>query len=150
MCRDNEVVSLGKTPCSRLNNMCFFTINNVNYDHNGDWECSLFANCDSRNEDEDTFFDGRRRKRQVLDRRCKAADCGRDSFCDNQASEDVKVGVFSSDDIGVVGAQEVYHANVGNEASLTVRVNEEFSFCRISKGRDQIVEIAGSGRYCHQ
>ena len=123
MCRDNEVVSLGKTPGSRLNNMCFFAINNVNYDHNGDWECSLFANCDSRNEDEDTFFDGRRRKRQVLDRRCKASDCGRDSFCDNQASEDVKVGVFSTDDIGVVGAQEVYHANVGNEASLTVRVN---------------------------
>ena len=27
-----------------------------------------------------------------------------------------------------------------------MRVNEEFTFCRISKGRDQIVEIAGSGR----
>ena len=122
MYRDNEVVSLGKTPGSRLNNMCFFTINNVNYDHNGDWECSLFANCeegDFRNEDEDTFFDGRRRrKRQVLDRRCKAADCGRDSYCDNQASEDVKVGVFSADDIGVMGAQEVYHANVGNEVMM--------------------------------
>ena len=122
MCRDNEVVSLGKTPGSRLNNMCFFTINNVNYDHNGDWECSLFANCeegDFRNDDDDTFFDGRRRrKRQVLDRRCKAADCGRDSYCDNQASEDVKVGVFSADDIGVVGAQEVYHANVGNEVMI--------------------------------
>ena len=147
--RDNEVVSLGKTPGSRLNNMCFFTINNVNYDHNGDWECSLYADCEeggARTEDVDTFFDGRRRKRQVLDRRCKAADCNSDSFCDNQASEDVKVGVFSQDDIGVVGAQDVYHANVGNEASLTVRVNEEFTYCRISKGRDQIVEIAGSGR----
>ena len=116
--RDNQEVSLGKTPGSRLNNMCFFTINNVNYDHNGDWECSLYANCeeaDVRGEDEDAFFDGRRRKRQVLDRRCKAADCGADSYCHNQASEDVKVGVFSPDDIGVVGAQEVYHANVGNE-----------------------------------
>ena len=28
---------------------------------------------------------------------------------------------------------------------MTVRVNEEFTFCRISKGRDQIVEISGSG-----
>ena len=118
--RDNEVVSLGKTPGSRLNNMCYFTINNVAYEHNGDWECSLYASCDeggARSEDVDTFFEGRRRRRQVLDRRCKAADCGSDSYCDAQASETVQVGVFSQDDIGVVGAQEIYHANVGNEVT---------------------------------
>ena len=32
------------------------------------------------------------------------------------------------------------------QASLTVRVNEEFNTCRVSKGRDQIVEISGTDR----
>ena len=74
--RVNEEVTLGRTPDSTLDNMCYFTINNVAYDHNGDWECSLYAKCDNMdtetvNNDQNDFFQGRK-KRQVRDRRCKA------------------------------------------------------------------------------
>ena len=126
--RDNEIVSLGRTPDSRLDNMCYFTINSVSYDHNGDWECTLYSECDDTDHDddgtEDGFFQGRRR-RQVRDRRCKAADpdCSKDDYCNNQASQIVRVGVFSQDDIGIVSAQSTYHANVGTKASLNDRLH---------------------------
>ena len=89
------------------------------YDHNGDWECTLYSPCDEVDEAddvEDNIFHGRRR-RQVRDRRCKATDpdCSRDDFCNNQASQSVRVGVFSPDDIGVVSAQPSYYANVGSQ-----------------------------------
>ena len=103
--------------------MCYFTINSVSYDHNGDWECSLYSECDDADNSaddgvEDGFFPGRRR-RQVRDRRCKAADpdCTKDDFCNNQASQTVRVGVFSQDDIGIVSAQSTYHANVGSQVN---------------------------------
>ena len=118
--RDNEIVTLGRTPGSRLDNMCYFTINTVSYDHSGDWECSLYAECDSDTDTDDQvdFFQGRR-KRQVRDRRCKAEDpnCRNGDYCSNMATQTVKIEVLSQDDIGVVPAQQTYHANVGSKVS---------------------------------
>ena len=82
--RDNEVVTLGRTPDSSADNMCYFTINTVSYDHDGDWECVLYAECEAgagdtgREEDGFSRVRGRnteaellaRRRRQTMNRRC--------------------------------------------------------------------------------
>ena len=82
--RDNEVVTLGRTPDSSADNMCYFTINTVSYDHDGDWECVLYAECEAGAGDtgpeEDGFSRVRgrnteaellaRRRRQTMNRRC--------------------------------------------------------------------------------
>merc|ERR1719219_2795673 len=79
--RDNEVVSLDRTKGSSVDNMCYFTINSVNFDQAGDWECTLYSDCEELYDREEEFgqddndgegFFGRRR-RQVEDRRCKAS-----------------------------------------------------------------------------
>ena len=84
--RDNEVVTLGRTPDSSADNMCYFTINTVTYDHDGDWECVLYAECEAgagagdSGLEEDGFSRVRgrnteaelltRRRRQTMNRRC--------------------------------------------------------------------------------
>ena len=80
--RDNEVVTLGRTPDSSADNMCYFTINTVSYDHDGDWECVLYAECEAGagglEEDGFSRVRGRnteaellaRRRRQTMNRRC--------------------------------------------------------------------------------
>ena len=124
--RDNELVSLDRTSGSRLDNMCYFTIDKVNFDHSGDWECTLYSGCEYEEELDSSgdydynsggFFQGRRR-RQVEDRRCKSPGCRNDGYCDNQASQVVTVGVFSRQDIGALPAQRVYHANAGDQVTL--------------------------------
>lgn len=116
---------LPKMQGSSLDNMCYFTINSVNFDQAGDWECTLYSDCEELNDREEEFgpddtdsegFFGRR-KRQVEDRRCKAAGCRNDGYCNNQATQTVNIGVFSRQDIGALPAQRVYHANAGEEVS---------------------------------
>ena len=82
--RDNEVVTLGRTPDSSADNMCYFTINTVTYDHDGDWECVLYAECEAGAGDSGLEEDGfsrvrgrnteaellARRRRQTMNRRC--------------------------------------------------------------------------------
>ena len=108
--------------------MCYFTIDSVNFDQAGDWECTLYADCEDQEYDREEDFgsndnDGEgffgRRRRQVEDRRCKAAGCRNDGYCNNQAAQTVNIGVFSRQDIGALPAQRVYHANAGQEVSLS-------------------------------
>ena len=108
-----------------MDNMCYFTIDQVNFDHSGDWECTLYSDCEDEMEYDSSgdydynpggFFQGRKR-RQVEDRRCKSPGCN-DGYCNNQAAQRVKVGVFSRQDIGALPAQSVYHANAGDQVTL--------------------------------
>ena len=106
--------------------MCYFTIDSVNFDQAGDWECTLYSDCEDQDYDREEDFgdnnDGEgffgRRRRQVEDRRCKSPGCRNDGYCDNQASQVVTVGVFSRQDIGALPAQRVYHANAGDQVTL--------------------------------
>ena len=159
--RDNEVVSIGRSAGSRKDNMCFFTIDSVNEDHSGDWTCTVYGECKEGEvddyEDEDDSFDGKKKrsikdkkqilrlKRQTRNRTCKSDDCDKEK-CENKDIQKVKIEVLDENEIGALGAQEVYFANIEYEVSLTVRTNEQFSKCKISKGRDDIVEIDGNAR----
>ena len=113
------------TQGSSLDNMCYFTIDSVNFDQAGDWECTLYSDCEDQEEDREENFgtedDGEgffgRKRRQVEDRRCKASGCKNDDYCNNQATQTVNIGVFSRQDIGALPAQRVYHANAGDEVS---------------------------------
>ena len=127
--RDNELVTLDRTGGSSLDNMCYFTIDTVSFDHSGDWECTLYSDCEDLYTDSEFdssgdydynqggFFQGRRR-RQVEDRRCKSPGCRNDDYCNNQATQKVNIGVFSRQDIGALPAQSVYHANAGDQVTF--------------------------------
>jgi len=156
--RDNEVVSIGRSAGSQKDNMCFFTIDNVSEDHSGDWACTVYGKCEEEDsdyhEDDDNSFDGKKKrsvkdkkqtlryKRQLRNRRCKSDDCDMEN-CKNRDMQEVKIKVVEEDEIGAMGAQEVYFANIKGKVSLTVRTNEQFTKCEIRKGRDDIVEIDG-------
>ena len=160
--RDNEVVSVGRSRGAHEDNMCFFTINNVDEDHAGDWTCTVYGECEEEGEfdyyyDDENIFDGKKKrsikvrrpasrlKRQTRNRRCKSENCDKEA-CMNKDEQELTIKVHDEDEIGVMGAQEVYFANVESEVSLTVRTNEKFAKCEIKKGRDDIVVIDGDAR----
>ena len=134
--RDNEEVSIGRSSGSSEDNMCFFTIDSVSKDHAGDWVCTVHGDCEEEEilddyDDDDNSFDGKKKraimdsnqplriKRQTIDRKCKSDDCEK---CENSAMQEVKIEVLDEDEIGAMGAQSVYYANMEYEVYSSVCV----------------------------
>merc|ERR1712106_596355 len=84
--RDNEVVKIGAAARGLKDNMCFFTIDQTEKDHEGSWECDVEGECgDDMEEDteyeedyDEDYFQGRRKRsarERRHDRSCKSGDC---------------------------------------------------------------------------
>merc|ERR1719347_1272192 len=82
--RDNEVVKIGAAARGLEDNMCFFTIDQTETDHEGDWECEVEGLCEDNTEEyaeevvdyEEDYFQGRRKREARRDnRRCKSGEC---------------------------------------------------------------------------
>jgi hypothetical protein len=143
--RDNEEVTVGSTGQSREDNMCFLTIRTSRREYAGDWECELQGECTQEDFspsgvvdfNRDDAFAGRRRRQ---------ADSRRRGDCGNSAVAQLHVRVVGEQELSVLPAQDTYHANLDSVVVLTIRTNEPFDRCTISRGRDTKIEISGSAR----